>query len=171
MISTHKRLLVAGLFLAFFGLIQNAAADSVKIPEGAEIRLRLLENLSSATAVQGQRFNLELEEDLRVGDRIVVPHGAKAIGTVLNVSKRKRMGKAGELDIQINYLMAGDQRVALRSSSSKTGEGKVGTTVTLTVLFGPLGLLKRGKDVEINSGTVIDAYIDQGTEIAMGAAP
>ncbi len=44
----------------------------------------------------------------------------------------------------------------------KEGEGKLGTTVALTVLFGPIGLLKRGHDVDIKAGTPLAAEVDQG---------
>jgi len=31
----------------------------------------------------------------------------------------------------------------------------------LTVLFGPIGLIKHGKNVEIPAGTPLTAYVDQ----------
>jgi hypothetical protein len=42
----------------------------------------------------------------------------------------------------------------------KEGEGKVGATVVLTVLFGPIGLIKHGKNVEIKQGTPLLVYTD-----------
>jgi hypothetical protein len=152
-----------------------AFADPVKVVEGTEVRLAFLDSLSSGSAVEGQRFNLELTEDLRVDGVLVAPHGAKAVGTVTHVKKRGRMGKAGELDVLLDYVLVGEQRVRLRASSGKEGEGRVGSTVALTVLFGPIGLLKRGKDVTINAGTPITAFIDTTTvvEVAptVAAAP
>jgi len=53
----------------------------------------------------------------------------------------------------------------VRASRGKEGEGRIGATVALTVIFGPLGLLKRGKDVEIKAGTPITAYVDQDIEL------
>ena len=40
--------------------------------------------------------------------------------------------------------------------------GKAGATVALTVLFGPIGFLKRGHDVDIKAGTPLTAEVDQG---------
>ena len=37
-------------------------------------------------------------------------------------------------------------------------EGKVGTSVALTVLFGPLGLIKHGKNVEVKAGTALTGF-------------
>jgi hypothetical protein len=60
------------------------------------------------------------------------------------------------------------QRVRLRGSKGKEGEGKVGTAVALTVLFGPIGLIKHGKNVEVKAGTPIAAYVDE--DIGLAAA-
>jgi hypothetical protein len=137
-----------------------SAAEPVKLIEGTEVKLRFIEPLTSATAVAGQRFNLELDQDIIVNGNVIARAGAKAVGTVVSAHKRRRMGKAGELNVLIDYLLVGEQRVRLRASSGQEGKGRVGSTVALTVLFGPLGLLKRGKDVEINPGTPISAYVD-----------
>jgi len=150
--------------LAFVSAVPANAA--VKLPEGTEVRLRLLEPLSSATSTQGQRFNLELDDDVRVDGVVVIARGAKAIGTVMSAKKRGFMGKGGELNIMIDYVLVNDERVRLRANSGNAGDDKVGATVALTVLFGPLGLLKRGKNIELNPGLVIPAYIDQTTVLA-----
>ena len=145
-------------------------AWAAKLPEGTDVRLQVTDKLSSATATEGQRFNLVLDEDVQVGGVVVVPRGAKAVGTVISAHKRGHMGKAGELNVQINYLLVGEQRVPLRASSGRSGDSKVGATVALTVLFGPLGLLKRGKEVEIAPGIVLTAQVDQTTVIGSDSA-
>jgi len=38
----------------------------------------------------------------------------------------------------------------------------------LTVLFGPIGLIKHGKNVEVKAGTPIAAYVDE--DIGLAAA-
>jgi hypothetical protein len=60
----------------------------------------------------------------------------------------------------------GDSRMRLRGSKGKEGEGRVGTAVALTVLFGPIGLIKHGKNVEIKEGTLLTAYVDQDFAVA-----
>ena len=160
--TVRQALLASFLLVASFATL----AKSIRIPEGTEVRLQATEKISSATAIEGQRFNLTLDEDVKVGNVVVVSRGAKAVGTVISSHKRGRMGKAGDLNIQINYLLVGEQRVPLRASSGREGDSKVGATVALTVLFGPLGLLKRGKDVELNPGIVLTAQVDQTTVVS-----
>jgi hypothetical protein len=68
--------------------------------------------------------------------------------------------------LRLEYLIVGDSRMRLRGSKGREGEGKVGTAVALTVLFGPIGLIKHGKNVEIKEGTPLTAYVDQDFAVA-----
>jgi len=159
-----KALSLAGLL----GICGMAAAGApITIPEGTEVRLRLLDKLVSGTATEGERFNLELDEPLSLNGQVVVPAGAKAVGTVVSSKKKGFMGKGGELNVLIDYMLVNDQRVRLRAAKSGEGKDKVGTTVALTVLFGPLGLLKRGHNIELNPGQIIPAYVDQSTQVTL----
>jgi hypothetical protein len=77
------------------------------------------------------------------------------------VKKPGMMGKGGELNVQMQYLVTGDNRVRLRGTKGREGENKEGATIVLTVLFGPIGLIKHGKNVDIPAGTPLVAYVDQ----------
>lgn len=145
---------------------QTQAQDSTPpaklvLREGSDVKLKFAQSLSSKTAQEGDSVNLVLDEDLKVGDVTVAKAGAKAVGTITNSKKAGMMGKAGELSMRLEYVIVADARVRLRGSKGKEGEGKEGTAVALTVLFGPIGLIKHGKNVEIKEGTPIAAYVDQ----------
>jgi hypothetical protein len=49
----------------------------------------------------------------------------------------------------------------LKLHGSKGHEGKEGTAVVLTVLFGSIGLIKHGKNVKIKQGTPLTVYTDE----------
>jgi len=139
--------------------------ERVQLPEGTQVRLRMLDSLSSADAVVGERFNLELEADLVILGKVIVARGAKAVGVVTAARPKGLMGKGGELEVVLESLAVGEQRVPLRSAGAHYGNDKGGTAVTLTVLFGPLGLLKRGHDVQLGPGTMLEAWVDRATEV------
>lgn len=75
------------------------------------------------------------------------------------------LGQAGDLSIRLDYLKVGDTKVKLRGIKGKEGESGVGATIALTVLFGPIGLIKHGKNVEIKEGQTLHAFI--GDDIAL----
>ena len=133
--------------------------------EGTDVKLKFADDLSSKTAEEGDPVTLTLDEDLKVGDVVVAKAGCKAIGSITNAKKAGMMGKGGELNLRLEHMTVGDQRVRLRGSKGKEGEGKVGTAVALTVLFGPIGLIKHGKNVEVKAGTPLVAYVDEDAQL------
>jgi len=141
------------------------ATAGLVLKEGTDVKLKFAQELSSKTANEDDPVNLVLDEDLKVGDVIVAKAGAKALGTITHAKKAGMMGKGGELNMRLEYVIAGDTRVRLRGTKGKEGEGKVGTAVALTVLFGPIGLIKHGKEVEIKEGTPLAAYVDRDTTV------
>jgi glucose/arabinose dehydrogenase len=130
------------------------------IKEGTDVNLKFAQDLSSKTAQDGDPVNLVLADDIKVGDVTVAKAGAVALGTVTHAKKAGMMGRPGELDMRLDYVVVGDSRMMIRGTKGKEGQGKEGTAVALTVLFGPIGLIKHGKNVEVKQGTPLTAYVD-----------
>jgi hypothetical protein len=139
----------------------TAPAEKLVLREGSDVCLKFAQDLSSKTAIEGDPVNLVLDQDLKVGDLVVVKAGAKAVGKISHSKKAGMMGRAGELNMRLEYLILNDSHLKLRGSKGREGEGKEGTAVALTVLFGPLGLIKHGKNVEIKQGTPLTVYTDE----------
>jgi hypothetical protein len=144
----------------------SASIEKLVLKDGSDVKLKFAEAISSKTANEGDSVNLVLDEDLKIGNVVVAKAGSKAVGTITHAKKAGMMGKAGELNMRLEYLKVGDERVKLRGS--KEGEGKEGTAVALTVLFGPLGLIKHGKNVDVKEGTTLAAFVDQDYTIPAG---
>jgi len=147
----------------------QAIAGKVTLAEGSDVGLKFAQDLSSKTANEGDSVELVLDQDLVVNNVVVARAGSKAVGEVTHAKKAGMMGKGGELNIRLNYLKTGDVRILLRGSKGREGDDKTGTAVALTVLFGPIGLIKHGKDIDIKQGTPLKAYVAQ--DIALPAAP
>ena len=163
-----KRACLVALVSLVLGAVSTGAQDKPTEPpaklilkEGTDVKLKFAQDLSSKTATDDDPVNLVLDEDLKVGEVTVVKAGAKALGTVTHAKKAGMMGKGGELNLRLEYLVTSDSRMRLRGTKGKEGEGKVGAAVALTVLFGPIGLIKHGKNVEVKQGTPLLAYVDQ----------
>ncbi len=139
--------------------------DKLLLKEGADVNLKFAQDLSSKTATEDDPVNLVLDQDLKIGDIVIAKAGAKAVGTITHAKKAGMMGKAGELNMRLQYLIVGDTRLKLRGTKGKEGQGKEGTAVALTVLFGPIGLIKHGKNVDIKEGTPLLAYTDENFDV------
>jgi hypothetical protein len=145
------------------------ASGKYMLRDGTDVNLKFAQDLSSKTSSEGDPVTLTLVDDLKVGDVVVAKAGSKAIGEVTKAEKSGMMGKAGELNIRLDYLKAGDVKIKLRGTKGKEGESGVTGTVVLTVLFGPIGLIKHGKNVEIKQGQALHAFV--GDDIALVPAP
>jgi hypothetical protein len=139
----------------------DANAGEVLLKEGTEVPLKFASDISSKTASDGDTVELTLDGDLKVGDVVVAKQGAHAVAVVSNAKRAGMLGKPGELNIQLQHLAAGDNRVRVRGTKAREGDSKTGTAVALTVLFGPIGLIKHGKEVEVKAGTPLTAFVDQ----------
>ncbi len=160
---------IAASFL-FSGLLLAEPQGTLKVLDGTSLRLSLTQDLSSATNSVDDPIQFEVVEDVKVGDMVAIARGTTAVGHVVEVEPRRRMGRAGKLNFAVDYVKAPDgTNLRLRASSARKGEDKTGTVIVGTVLLSPLFLIMRGKDITINKGTVINAYIDGDREIALGA--
>ena len=136
------------------------ATEKVTLKEGTDVKLKFAQEVTSKTATEGDPVNFVLAEDLMVGNVVVARAGCKALGSVTNAKKAGMMGKGGELNVRLEYVKVGDTKVRLRGTKGKQGDDKTGTAVALTVLFGPIGLIKHGKDIDVKEGTPLAAFVD-----------
>lgn len=142
-----------------------AGAATVKIPEGTEFPLRLEETLSSKTASEGDRFAVMLSEDVTLADGVVLRAGYRGVGEVVESRENGMLGKTGKLNIRINYLRVGDQRIRLRANKGAKGDHNTGAQVVSVVLFWPVAPFIKGKSTSLKKGTAIIAFTDQDVEM------
>lgn len=162
--------MLAGMVLICLGSVLLAQAPSVmKVPDGTALRLSLTQDLSSATNAVDDPVHFEVMEDVKIAGVVAFPRGSTAIGHIVEVDPRRRMGRAGKLNFTVDHVKAPDgSNLRLRASSNRKGEDKTGTVIIGSVVLSPLFLIMRGKDITIPKGTEITAYIDGDREFALG---
>ncbi len=122
------------------------SADSV-------IGLQTETRLSTETARIEDRVDARVTRDVKVGDRIAIPAGARAIGSVTNVERGGKFKERARLGIRFNMLVLADgTRVPIstetifrdgdapgNSSAAKVGGGAVGGAILGAILGGAKG--------------------------------
>src|SRR5947208_9832340 len=73
--------------------ISAAAQEPLALHDGTPVRLRLARNLSSADARTGETVDLEVVEDVKVADTIMIARNSAAIATVTRGEAKRRMGR------------------------------------------------------------------------------
>ncbi len=138
------------------------------LEDATPVKLRINRNISSADAQVNETVDFEVLEDVKVHDVVVIPRGGMAWATVTEAQPKRRMGRAGKLNINIdNVRLTSGEKVALRAIKDVKGGGHqgaiTGAIVATSIVFfpaAPLFLLVHGKDITIPKGTEITAYIN-----------
>ena len=150
------------------------ASQPVKPPlafgldDGTPVRLRINRTISSEDAKVGDTVDFEVLEDVKSHDVILIPRGGIALATITEAQSKRRMGRAGKLNVNIdNVKLVDGEKVALRAvkevkGGSHTGAMTGAIVATAIVFFpaAPLFLFMKGKDITIPKGTEITAYIN-----------
>jgi PEGA domain len=143
------------------------------LAEDTPVRLKLTRMMSSKDAKVDEKVDFEVIEDVKIGDTIVIQRGGLAIATVTEARPRRRLGRSGKLNMNIDYvqLVTGD-KVPLHAVQGGTGGTRTaamtGAMVATGIVFfpaAPLFLFMKGKNIEIPKGTEITAYIAADTPL------
>jgi hypothetical protein len=157
--------LLAGLLAIPLLAQQTAKPNALLLREGEEVCLKFTQSLTSKVAVVDDTVEFVLADDLRVGDAIVAKAGAKAVGTVTNAQRAGMFGKGAELAVRLDYLKVGAVKVKLRGSRAREGQSAQGSAIALTVLLGPIGLFKHGKEINIAEGTPLKGFVSSDVSL------
>lgn len=143
-----------------------APRNEIILPRQTPVHLKLSRTLSSATAHVGEEVTFEVTQDVIVSGVTVIAKGAPAVGAVTEVEPKKRMGKAGKLNVGVtSVVLANNEKISLRSfGADQSADQKFGMTVPLL----------HGKDVTLSKDTEITAYVDDDVHLKVSnfaAAP
>lgn len=138
------------------------------LEDATPVKLRINRTMSSADAQLNETVDFEVLEEVKIHDVIVISRGGTAWGTVTEAQPKRRMGRGGKLNINIdNVRLSSGEKVALRAVKDVKGGGHqgaiTGAIVATSIVFfpaAPLFLLVHGKDITIPKGTEITAYIN-----------
>jgi hypothetical protein len=143
--------------------------------DGTAVKMRLGENLSSETSKTGDQVPFEVTEEITIEGTVVIPKGAQALATITNAEPKKRMGRGGKLDVNVDSVRLADgEKAQLRAAKDTNGGGHVGAmtgaiVATSLVFFpaAPLFLFMHGKSVEIPKGTEVTAFVQGDMKLDM----
>jgi hypothetical protein len=143
------------------------------LAEDTPVRLKLTRTMSSKDAKADEKVDFEVLEDIKAGDVVVVQRGAMAIATVTEAQPKRTMGRAGKLNINIDYVQLVDgEKVPLRAVKGGAGgthtAAMTGAIVATSILFfpaAPFFLFMHGKDITIPKGTEVSAYVAADTPL------
>lgn len=91
----------------------KATPQPVVLPEGTQLKVRVIPTLSTETLKGGETFEATLAEPLEVGGRVLIPRGASVTGKVVEADAGGRVRGVAHLSLQLSSLTAGGKAVAI----------------------------------------------------------
>ncbi|WP_447761911.1 hypothetical protein [Sphingopyxis panaciterrae] len=155
-------------------IVVPAAADPAPSPEpeappsatlvaGTPVVVMLDQDLSTTTAMLGDRFPVIVLHDVIDRNTVVIPQGATGYGEVTFTTNKGSFGKPGIIGIALRHLQLGDRQVALSGRYREEGRNKNGATaatyfavgVFAGFIKGKPGLIPRGRELKARTGEAI----------------
>ena len=142
------------------------------LPSGTLIRISLDQTVSSARNKVGDKFGFTIVDDIKVGDRVVVPAGTKGTGTVAAVRPAHGGGGDGVLRVTLDPVPVASaqpvpigitQASVMADVNQKNGDsGTLAQVADIAVpgffLFDPL---RKGSDVTLRAGAPFHVAITE----------
>lgn len=128
--------------------------STAAIPAGTAVEIEILEEISSASRQQGDRFAVRLAAPLVVDGIERLPADLRGIGQVVHAARPRTGGGGGELLVTVRALRANERCIPLRGFSlGGNGKDRIIASAALSSALSVVGLLVRGRDLVIPAGT------------------
>ena len=146
----------------------RAVAETLTVPTGTLVLVRLQTDVNSETAKQGDRFQAFLDQDIAANGRMIVAKGAKVYGIVTEVDQGSKMKGKALLSVALTDLQVGDQVVSIKTQplqvqGQKSSGGK--KLAGGAILGAAIGAIADGGE-----GAAIGAAVGTGVGGAAAAA-
>ena len=163
---------------------QHYEMKTVELPANTVFKISLNDDVNSKLNQVGDEVTFTVQEDVMVGDVLVLPRGSPGSGVVTKVSRPKSFGRSGQLDISFDQVFSVDDEsipTVLGPESKeklKMEAAAVGASTIGALALGPIGLVGgifvKGKDVNMPAGSELyiqtsEAVTTKGLVLADGA--
>lgn len=163
-----KKSVIILSLLAFINLFvcPFSLAEQLILENGTTIPLKLVDNISSGTFNEGDQVNFVVEEDIKIGEIVLIKEGTRAAGYISELTSRGRIGKPGHITINFDHIKSvNGKKIPLTGQLIRKGNDKLVLTVALGICLTPLFLLMRGTDATLPAGYKVQARVDRDTVI------
>lgn len=153
----------------------NIKVETVTLPKDTLIKISIQKAMDSKVTKAGEEVPFKAEENIYIGDKIVVAKGSGGKAVVKKVVKSSGFGRDARIDLDFKYLIAVDGThiklglgdIAAKATKEQLGAGAAGVAGLL--LFGPIGaigaIFVHGKELTVPVGTMLYTQVFEAVEI------
>jgi len=133
----------------------SAAPVNAVLADGTPLKLRMNSSTQSGNMRIGESLDLEVAEDVRISDVVVIAKGNVGRAGITNLRSGGGSGRGGWVDVNLeSVILADGERIPIRASKVKTVRDQQALVVSSS-----------GQDASITQGTDLTAYVDGNQQV------
>lgn len=146
----------------------TGSPNGVTLKSGTEVNLVFAQSLSSKHATMGEKVELRVANDVKVGPTVVIPTGARAIGTVVQGKKNEKYGNSKTVAVKVDYVVVRGKRIMLSGERVQKPKTDAGAATAAAVAFGVSGLMiyMNNREAWIREGAPATGYVAEDVAFA-----
>ena len=181
-----------------FDYIKNApvaAGDLITLSEGTELRIRLLQPLSSDKSKAGQTFEGTVDSDIKVNGRTVIARGNNIKGVVVEAEGSGRVSGRAKMALKLTQVQASGRSFDIETNTlsieadgtTKRDAGRIGGAAAIGAVIGAIAgggsgaatgaaigggvgvggtVLTKGKEVDLEVETLLSFKLAKPAQIS-----
>ncbi len=153
----------------------SISGSKVVLPKDSLIKVKFMNDISSKANQMGEQIDFVVDDNVYVGETLVLPKGAKGYGTIKKIVPARSFGRDARIDLDFSHVIAIDGTKVLvyvgelAKQEAKTAAGAAGASIGGMIIFGPIGLVGgvfvKGQSVVIPAGTNTFVQVTKDTEV------
>ncbi|MGF7156522.1 hypothetical protein [Novosphingobium gossypii] len=151
----------AGVAMPIAAVVPSAQPDILRA--GLSVALIMREELTTKKKKLrvGQRFQMEVAENITQNGVVVIPSGTPAVGEVTEVRNKGMWGKSGYIGARVVSLNLNGRNVRLSGTFDDKGVTGTGGVVAAIAFVPIAGFLTTGTSAFIASGSPVKGFLDE----------
>ncbi len=155
--------------MAAAAYVVTAPTAHVTLPSNSPVIVQVTDQISSSALHAGSKVNLAVVQDVKVGDTIVIPAGARAEAEISWRTGRGAFGKSGKIEFDLRRIDFAGRSVALSGHYRVEGNGAPLAAAATVVAVGLPGIFVTGHSARIEPGTQFTAYTQESLVVEVSA--
>ena len=153
----------------------SITGNKVVLPKDSLIKVKFMSDISSKTNQMGEQIDFVVDDNVYVGETLVLPKGAKGYGTIKKIVPARSFGRDARIDLDFSHVIATDGTKIpvyvgeLAKQQAKTVAGAAGASIGGMIIFGPIGVVGgafvKGQSVTIPAGTNTFVQVTKDKEV------
>ncbi|MBV9883459.1 MAG: hypothetical protein JO276_10665 [Sphingomonadaceae bacterium] len=154
-------------------VLPTSPSSNSMLPRGTPIRLRTLQQLHSQENRVGDRFDLEVAEDVMLNGIVIIPRGSRANGEVTRIRRKGMWGRSGRIETRLLSVQANGITIPISGAVSEHGDTGTAGVVASIVVLPVAGFFVTGTSAILPVGTGFNATTDSDVPLVIpdGARP